>query len=293
MGFLKKRIILKNSKDLNQGMAVLTLEQSGSGNYGNLKIYNISVQDELYVGISSNGIEALNTKLNFNQDNTYSFKLSPSFDINANISCVIVKKHQNTIDPIVWGSNSGDAKYKDDVINIMQNKYTTKNNVSFESVKVYETNNISKLEDNSEEKNTSKRLTLEEKFENSEEEIEELIDQELGNFYTLIKEQIDELFNRYPKDVRLSEIIPNSSWVRVDYEGNGHEYVVGLIKENDKVKFICYGVPSKYNTTLPDNLEEFSQWIPLDSDAPEEDGFYLMFQDAITGDSINLSDKVM
>ena len=102
MGFLKKRIILKNSKDLNQGMAVLTLEQSGSGNYGNLKIYNISVQDELYVGISSNGIEALNTKLNFNQDNTYSFKLSPSFDINANISCVIVKKRQNTIDPIVW-----------------------------------------------------------------------------------------------------------------------------------------------------------------------------------------------
>lgn len=281
MGFLKKRVVLKNSNDLNKGMAVLTIEQSGSGNHGEVKVYNLQQEGDLLLGISNNGKEELNTKIMLDKNNTYSFRLSNSFDINSNIACVIVKKQENTVLPLLWGSNDGFAQYREDVVNMMQNKWTAQNEVTFESVKVYET-----------QPKENGQMKLAEKFESSDEEIEQIIDEELGDFYSLIKEQIDELFRRYPNHEKLAELIPNSEWVRVDYEGNGHEYVVGIIKSENKVKYICYGVPSMYNDALPDNLEEFSQWLPLDETKPEAEGFYLMFQDAETGDSVNLTQNV-
>ena len=281
MGFLKKRVVLKNSNDLNKGMAVLTIEQSGSGNHGEVKVYNLQQEGDLLLGISNNGKEELNTKIMLDKNNTYSFRLSNSFDINSNIACVIVKKQENAVLPLLWGSNDGFAQYREDVVNMMQNKWTAQNEVTFESVKVYET-----------QPKENGQMKLAEKFESSDEEIEQIIDEELGDFYSLIKEQIDELFRRYPNHEKLAELIPNSEWVRVDYEGNGHEYVVGIIKSENKVKYICYGVPSMYNDALPDNLEEFSQWLPLDETKPEAEGFYLMFQDAETGDSVNLTQNV-
>ena len=281
MGFLKKRVVLKNSNDLNKGLAVLTIEQSGSGNHGEVKVYNLQQEGDLLLGISNNGKEELNTKIMLDKNNTYSFRLSNSFDINSNIACVIVKKQENAVLPLLWGSNDGFAQYREDVVNMMQNKWTAQNEVAFESVKVYET-----------QPKENGQMKLAEKFESSDEEIEQLIDEELGDFYSLIKEQIDELFRRYPNHEKLTELIPNSEWVRVDYEGNGHEYVVGIIKSENKVKYICYGVPSMYNDAFPDNLEEFSQWLPLDETKPEAEGFYLMFQDAETGDSVNLTQNV-
>ena len=41
----------------------------------------------------------------------------------------------------------------------------------------------------------------------------------------------------------MSQIIPSSKWVKVDWENNGKYYVIGLIYAYDVLKYVCYGVP--------------------------------------------------
>ena len=296
MGYLKKRIILKNETEtLNEGMAVVTLEQGGNGVVGSVKVYNIKSDNDIYFGLSSNGKEVVNTKLLLNNKNEFVFKIDISVDINDNISCVIVKKLQNTVKPLVWGSNNKDATYKEDVVSMVSKKlFPQSNSVQFESIEVYtKSNDVNKVDETKQvgniERSKETKLTPAEMFESSDEEIDEIIENEMeGDFYSLIKEQLDELFSKFPADEKLGNLIENSKWVRVDYENNGREYVVGLIYENNKVKYICYGVPSKFSNGVPAELEEFSQWLPLDDNIPEGDGFYLMFQDALTGESVSL-----
>ena len=122
-------------------------------------------------------------------------------------------------------------------------------------------------------------------FEVEDDELEEIIDKELekeNSFLGLIGNQIDQLFATFPEDTQLSNIIPDSKWVKVDYENNGKEYVFGLIYENDEIKYICYGVPGNIDELPPDELMPYSQWLSID----DNNGYWLMYQDALTGDNI-------
>ncbi len=124
-------------------------------------------------------------------------------------------------------------------------------------------------------------------FESTDEEIEADIDKEFG-FYNLIKEQVDELFAKYPSENELEKLIPESKWVKVDYENDGHYYVIGLIYENDALKYICYGVPGTHDKEPPSDFAKYSQWIPLKANQPDGRGYWLMYQDANDGHSVNL-----
>lgn len=124
-------------------------------------------------------------------------------------------------------------------------------------------------------------------FEYVDEEIEDEIDKSLG-FYNLIKEQVDELFAKYPAEKDLENLIPESKWVKVDYENDGHYYVIGLIYEENLLKYICYGVPGTHDKEPPSDLAKYSQWIPLKPNQPESEGYWLMYQDASDGHSVNL-----
>ena len=109
-----------------------------------------------------------------------------------------------------------------------------------------------------------------------------------GRFYTAIKSQLDELFENYPKEEYLCGLLKGTDWVKVDYDNNGQYYTVGLIAEEDVVKYICYGVPGKYAKTPPSELKGFCQWLPFDMEKPEEQGYWMMYQDAETGKSVTL-----
>ncbi len=130
-------------------------------------------------------------------------------------------------------------------------------------------------------------------FESSEEDIQADIDQNIvgmeANFYEMISEQIDDLFANYPREENLENLVPNSKWVRVDYDNNGKEYVVGLIYDNQMLKYVAYGVPSVSRDTSPDGLEGYSQWLPLNPNAADDKGYYVMFQDANTGEGIKIN----
>lgn len=129
-------------------------------------------------------------------------------------------------------------------------------------------------------------------FEYDENVVEEEIKQEINRtneFYNMISEQIDELFIRYPREERLEKLIPESKWVKVDYENEGRVYVIGLIYEDSVLQYVCYGVPGEYSIEPPRELEKYSQWLPLDPNEPMKDGYWIMYQDADSGDAVELN----
>ena len=61
---------------------------------------------------------------------------------------------------------------------------------------------------------------------------------------------------------------------------------MGVIKEDNLPKYICYGVPGAYSETPPKELDGYCTFIPLSVFDIMGDGFWMMFQDAITGECI-------
>ncbi|MDD4111092.1 MAG: hypothetical protein PHS54_06085, partial [Clostridia bacterium] len=84
------------------------------------------------------------------------------------------------------------------------------------------------------------------------------------NFYSEIKDQLNLLFEKYPEETFLTEVIPDSKWVKVDYEDDGNYIVIGLMYENDNVRFVCYGSPGEFSKNPPAEFKGVSQWLPLD-----------------------------
>lgn len=111
--------------------------------------------------------------------------------------------------------------------------------------------------------------------------------EEEKSFYDQVKEQLNALFEKYPSEEYLSTIIPHSKWVKVTYDGGEDFYVLGLISdENDKLKYISYGVPSPDSTTPPDDLRDFAQWLPKDVSNAQSEGFWIVCQDAQSGETL-------
>ena len=105
-------------------------------------------------------------------------------------------------------------------------------------------------------------------------------------FYNMIAEQLEELFDKYPRENNLEKIIDNSKWVKINHEEENKFYVVGIIYIDDDIKYVCYGVPGSYYNEPPRELLGYSQWLPTDTLNPYENGYWVMYQDADTGENI-------
>ena len=104
-------------------------------------------------------------------------------------------------------------------------------------------------------------------------------------FYLTAERELNTLFSKFPPYDNLKCYFPDSKWVKISYDGDRF-YVVGLIKEDKKEKYICYGVPEKYSTEPPKELKGYCTFIPLSIFDMQGDGFWMMFQDAISGECI-------
>ena len=117
--------------------------------------------------------------------------------------------------------------------------------------------------------------------------VNDIIDEQ--SFYKQIKSQIDTLFNRYERDLLLERIIPNSKWVKVDYNNNQEYYVIGLIYDNgEEPSYISYGIPSEDSNNPPEDLKEFAQWLPIDFNNPLKEGYWIVYQDAKKGKTLKI-----
>jgi hypothetical protein len=109
-------------------------------------------------------------------------------------------------------------------------------------------------------------------------------------YYLEAEREIKEIFLKFPKEQVLEKTFTNSEWARINYSESKY-YVVGIIKEKDKPKYLCYGVPSEYSLEPPKELKDYCSFIPLSPLERKGDGYWMMFQDAITGDCIKKPDN--
>lgn len=102
-------------------------------------------------------------------------------------------------------------------------------------------------------------------------------------FYERNKEAIDGLFERGEREKTLEGLLPKTKWVKLSYD-EGRHYVVGVIGETPD--YICYGLPAIYSATPPVGLGGYTQWLPLDVKSPHGRGYWVLYQSAVSGETV-------
>lgn len=104
-------------------------------------------------------------------------------------------------------------------------------------------------------------------------------------FFATVKDEISSLFDKFPEESSLKKTFPDGDFIRINYSSEKF-YVVGVIKERGKEKYVCYGVPATYSETPPEELDGYCTFIPVSVFDMKGDGYWMMFQDAVTGECI-------
>lgn len=99
-------------------------------------------------------------------------------------------------------------------------------------------------------------------------------------YYYEVKEKLDNAFRKYPKDFRLCATFPHSEWVNT---GNG---LLGVVYRGGIPSLLCLAFPK--GGELPKNEEDFI-FVP-DSPFCDDEGFYVIFQSADSGEIVRIAE---
>lgn len=104
-------------------------------------------------------------------------------------------------------------------------------------------------------------------------------------FYSEKRAEIEELFCKYPPIGSLSDYIPESKWVKIEYKKDGF-YIIGVISRAGVPTYIVYGVPG-VRERRPRGFERYSVFLPESLFATNGRGYWCSFQDTETGKTEN------
>ena len=306
---INQRTLILSSIGSGKEKAVASFNLENNELTGKLRLYNFKegLSGILTLGILSDG-KVVKCGLKPCGKDLYSFEAEYTQDL-SKFSCALINITNGNAKPLLLGASSG-SKPKTMDYKLAENLYLLDDedltynkalNVLNEEDIDYDReekelieNSISACMGGNEKCSTCKYREAffagcaTEKVEDKNIKIETTLNEEV-NFYSEIKEQLDALFSRYPEETFLNEVIPNSKWIKVDYDDSGEYYVIGLIYENDKIKFISYGVPGQYDIAPPRELAGSAQWLPLDPNKPEDLGYWLSYQDAKNGEAVEVN----
>ncbi len=313
----KSKSIVLYSETSDQ-KAVLTLEQTLNNVIGRLRLYNFS---SIPTGIMSLGFKnkdkVITCGLTQAGTNLFNFKTSYN-DIPDTFSCALVSVHGGQAKPLLYGNSSGkqnpsdifagiisnlyedsslenttkvldeygidyDEQEKNEIENLINSQITKQNcdyNCENCKYKKFYEQMAEGIRINSTSENNDNTIKVDEEEENEKKDLY------LPNFYAKLKEQIDDLFTKFPHEEYLESIIDNSSWVKVDYENTGDYYVFGLVKVDNCVKYVCYGVPAVFSKNAPKEIVGYPFWLPLEKDKNDGFGYWITYQDSETGESV-------
>lgn len=309
---MKNSTIILSSLNGTTEKAVLNLEKNDEGYFGTIRLYNFN---EIPKGILSLGFlienEVFKAALSETSKNLFEFEFKTN-KIFSSFTCALVNIKEANAKPLLCGST--EAKNID--TSFAKNfNLLDQTNLNFEKTKqqlddneifydeaeqeeidiVIENNFADKCSScsyrkafycsNSNCEREPEQISMLSSYPEQEQQINQMTS---TSFYDEIKGQLSLLFERYPEETFLTEIIPNSKWVKVDYEDNGQYFVIGLLYEDDKVEYVCYGMPGEFSTKPPRELGNKSQWLPLDPEKPNELGYWIMYQDAKTGENVEI-----
>lgn len=299
----KKSIVLNGVSDKSQ-RAVLTLECDGDMTTGRMRLYNFGVEPRgiISLGINSNG-KVIKAGLTHASGMLFTFK-SELKEIPSTFSCAVVNFVGGEPHPILYGCSDGyidkEKVFSQVIDSLAQTKSMSevedvldKYNVDYEDSekeeiektidKCFEEAQVCAKDcDNCE----YKKFYLSHTRKMEAEKLEEPETPTQNKFYDEMKGQIDYLFANNPSEDYLEQLLPNSKWVKVSIDDNGDYYVLGLLYEEEKLKYICYGVPGVYQKFPPRELSGYPIWFPLDEGRPEGFGYWLSYQDADNGESV-------
>lgn len=104
-------------------------------------------------------------------------------------------------------------------------------------------------------------------------------------YYQSVQSEIDQLFQSYPEDNTLNGAFSCSKWVRVKGDEGAPEYLVGVIYTDGKAKYICYALKAQNKNAPPQEIASVCVFVPT-SPFCEDDGFFVIFQSAQTGECL-------
>lgn len=104
-------------------------------------------------------------------------------------------------------------------------------------------------------------------------------------YYRAVKGEIDELLKTYPEDKTLNGAFSCSEWVRVKGEADSPQYLVGIVYDDGKAKYICYALVAEDKNNPPEEIKEVCSFVPV-SPFDKDKGFFVIFQSAATGECI-------
>lgn len=311
---IDKKSIILSKLDNSDEKAIVGFKNENNNISGYIKFYNLKQPINGLVTLAimqNNNINKIGLVVN---NNYCTFKTN--FNMCDTFSTAIINTIDGKSTPLYFGATNDIENQKTKFfsrLDLFEKDNFTINDAKdlLESNGLYNKEKAKKLETSIEDKKEAQEY-FESDFYDDYNEVESLItkslkDEELENdfkekddellndkeiienkttFYSQIEDQINVLMKKYGEEEILENLIPNSTWVKVDFGEDGEYYVLGLIKENDIVKSICYGVPGVYNVKPPKELEEVSQWLPINSNDPTGFGYYISYQDAKNGENI-------
>ncbi len=321
MPYCKKIVILNSLEKNSDSKAVLSLEQNGVKLKCLLKTYRPEPLTDLVVGLKINNNLLSPINVIAQKSSCFEFELNNNLDISNDVCAVICLKVDGEIQPILYGGsepqealisafNKEVKKYSN--VGVVPNiEKVQNNNVSAKSEQsINSTSALSEVAQSSLFETTDSELeatidenmktlfdevnyndvvkdnnnAIKEKFSLNSDTLEEKpVDSEPPIFYSLVEEQIAKMFETYREDVELMELIPNSRFAKVDFDGEGLYYSLGLIYNDDgSVEKICYAVKGKKEANPPDDIKDYCFYLPVN----DLEGYFVLLQDAKTGENI-------
>ena len=103
------------------------------------------------------------------------------------------------------------------------------------------------------------------------------------DYYKTVQKEIGKVFLDFPPYYPLINKYPQSFFVRIDFPSSEKYFVLGVLQQEQKVRYICYGLPA--------GKEEIADKdFILVENAPTS--FWMLFQDATTGQITTLPEAV-
>ncbi len=104
-------------------------------------------------------------------------------------------------------------------------------------------------------------------------------------YYLSVKSEIDDLFKRYPRDKTLCGAFSCSEWVRVKGTAKEPQYLVGVLYDDGRARYICYALSATSKDNPPEEIKNTCSFVPV-SALDNANGFFVIFQSAASGECI-------
>ncbi len=208
---------------------------------------------------------------------------------------LIAKDINGEIVPILYGAFSKNAPTKEKVLNFTSYDDEA---IATENYFEYEKNGNNRLiggdiEYDGESIHTENDVFGEKVFQKAKEKSEESVafenedepHKKNSTYYEKIRGELDKLFKDHPTENDLTKTVPDSKWVKISY-GDDRYYAVGIIFKDKIPKYICYGVPGSFGVK-PSEIKNYCSFIPSSVFKPKAKGYWVIFQRAKDGKTIN------